>query len=461
MLATALDPDTLLRRLSRAVAAVPAADLAAGDLVSVPLRVPRVAEGWFLGGGFPRVYWAQAGAQHSRLGWGEGWSAGASGDGRFARLKTLHARLGRRWRQWDPERVGTPRLAAVMFAFDPRGMAGGPSAIARVPALLLETRGSGATLTWSLPWPRDGRPGVARRAWLAAAEGQLMAALGTPLVSAAPARGDTGGRVDTPADEEWLQRVVRALDAITAGAFAKVVLTRRSRFPALGGVDPARVLHWLERHYPGCVQFAADTPEGLVLGASPERLVSLAGHQVVADALAGTVARCPRDGHASGEALLADAKLLREHRLVVRDIAAALAPVCPGLRVPEEPQVLTLPTLQHLWTPLHGRVGRGVGLFDLAARLHPTPAVGGFPRGPALAWMRAAGETARGWYTGGIGWVEGDGSGELSVVLRCARLGADGAELYAGAGIVAASDPAAELAETELKLQTMRDALAA
>jgi len=115
--------------------------------------------------------------------------------------------------------------------------------------------------------------------------------------------------------------------------------------------------------------------------------------------------------------------------------------------------------LQHLWTPIRGRLRPDIALLDLAARLHPTPAVAGMPLEPARAMLRRLGERRRDWYTGAAGWVDRAGNGDLAVVLRCAILDGHQAQLSAGAGIVAASEPEAELAETELKLGAMLDCL--
>jgi salicylate biosynthesis isochorismate synthase len=115
--------------------------------------------------------------------------------------------------------------------------------------------------------------------------------------------------------------------------------------------------------------------------------------------------------------------------------------------------------VQHLWSPVRGKKKPNTGVLDLAARLHPTPAVGGSPRTEALDWLSQQGESRRGWYTGAFGWMDASGDGELSVVLRCGVVKENHVDLFAGAGIVAGSDPSQELAETEWKLLTMQGAL--
>jgi menaquinone-specific isochorismate synthase len=264
-----------------------------------------------------------------------------------------------------------------------------------------------------------------------------------------------------PSSDEWLQGVDEARRRIHSGDFSKVVLSRRMRVRAEHALSAPRVLDWLRRHYPTCTHIAYARPGGTLVSASPEQLVCVHDDTVRSDALASTTVRSPdlaEDTYLEQE-LLSNPKARQEHRLVVDAIVEALAPLCEQIDVPVEPRIMKLETLQHLWTPIKGRVRSTTSLLDCAHRLHPTPAVGGYPRGPALRWLATRGEQ-RGWFTGGIGWIDANGDGELAVVLRCAQIGGDEAELYAGAGIVADSDPQAELGETELKMRVMLEALA-
>jgi menaquinone-specific isochorismate synthase len=145
--------------------------------------------------------------------------------------------------------------------------------------------------------------------------------------------------------------------------------------------------------------------------------------------------------------------------VVIDAIRAALADCCDGFDVPRAPRVMQLTNAQHLWSPITARPRPGVGLFELAERLHPTPATNGQPRAAAQDWLRRTEPFERGWYTGAAGLVRPDGTGELWVLLRCARVSDAQAELFAGAGIVAGSDPASEWDETEAKLAAMLSAL--
>ena len=221
------------------------------------------------------------------------------------------------------------------------------------------------------------------------------------------------------------------------------------------------MLAWLSARYPSGTVFAVRRPEASLVGVSPERLMALEGDLVVADALAGSAPRGadPTNDRALADVLMDDAKARSEHALVVKGIVDALEPVCAGLVAPQAPSILRLPTVQHLATHVHGRIRPGVDVLELVRRLHPTPAVGGAPKDPALAWLEENGEHDRGWYTGGVGWLD-DSGGDVWVVLRCALLGAGRATLFAGAGIVEGSDPHAELDETAWKLNAILEALA-
>jgi isochorismate synthase EntC len=158
--------------------------------------------------------------------------------------------------------------------------------------------------------------------------------------------------------------------------------------------------------------------------------------------------------------LLASDKDRREHEIVVSSTMQALAEVCAEVfRLPGTPRVVPARSVQHLETPLRARLSRAGTVLDLVERLHPTPAVGGFPRDAALALLRELEEIERGWYAGPVGWTDLDGEGEFAVAIRSALLTGSRASLFAGCGIVADSNPAAEFAETRLKLLPMMSAL--
>ncbi|HEY0970949.1 MAG TPA: isochorismate synthase, partial [Gemmatimonadales bacterium] len=193
----------------------------------------------------------------------------------------------------------------------------------------------------------------------------------------------------------------------------------------------------------------------------PERLVALERGVVRATALAGSVRRgaTPEEDAGLAASLMASAKDRLEHELVVRALREGLAELTDDVRAPEGPETVTMANVQHLHTPLTARPREGVGLLDLVARLHPTPAVGGVPRDEALAWLREHEELDRGWYAAPVGWIGADGDGEFAVALRSALIDGATATLFAGCGVMGDSDPAGELAESELKLRPMMQAL--
>jgi menaquinone-specific isochorismate synthase len=254
--------------------------------------------------------------------------------------------------------------------------------------------------------------------------------------------------------------VADAVAAIRAGGLRKVVLARDMFATAAEPIDARLLLRRLASRYPDCFTFACD---GMV-GATPELLVRRAGRQVSALVLGGTA---PRGGdlaedEALGSELLASAKNNEEHAYAVVSIRDALRPLCDALDVEARPALLKLPNLQHLGTRVRGTLtesGTPKSALALAAALHPPAAVCGTPTGAALELIRELEHMDRERYAGPVGWVDAEGNGEWGIALRCAQLSGRTARLFAGCGIVAGSDPGAELAETLVKFQPMRGAL--
>jgi len=281
-----------------------------------------------------------------------------------------------------------------------------------------------------------------------------------------PAADDAPGAHDSPARftvaatrsrEEWEAIVARAIVAIEHGELEKVVLAREVVVEADQAFDVRDILARLVHQQPGCFVYASD---GLV-GASPELLVRRTGNVVESRPVAGTAVA---EGDESLRRLAASVKDTHEHRFVVDGILDALAPVCTTLHA-GDPEVAVFGPIAHLATPVRGELrGELAGpdlpdALDLARRLHPTPAVGGTPRQAALDAIRELEGFDRGRYAGPVGWVDARGDGEWAIALRGAELDGTRARLVAGAGIVAGSDPAAEWAETQAKLEPMLRAL--
>ncbi|WP_426321395.1 isochorismate synthase [Microbacterium sp. E-13] len=267
-------------------------------------------------------------------------------------------------------------------------------------------------------------------------------------------------------DPAGYQAAVRqAVDAILAGELEKVVLARDLVGTIPAGADLRRLARALADDYPDTWTFAVD---GLI-GASPETLVTASRGVVTARVLAGTIPRgTDAHGDAGASAALAhSAKDLDEHRYAVQSVLATLGPHVHHLRADPEPFTLKLPNLWHLATDVAGDLADHASALDLVAALHPTAAVAGTPRDAALDLIRRLEPFDRGRYAGPVGWIDGEGNGEWAIALRCAQIGPAVADLdtipvvaHAGAGIVAQSNPEAELLETRVKFRPIVDALA-
>src|SRR5918912_1695614 len=260
---------------------------------------------------------------------------------------------------------------------------------------------------------------------------------------------------------EWEALVEDAARACQAGVLEKVVLARAVRARARVPFDPAAALERLRDAYPNAYIFAVARGPRCFLGATPERLVRLRNGTVDAACLAGSAPRgeTPEEDARLGSALLASAKDRAEHAVVVRSVRAALEGVCSEVHSPDEPRLLRLRNVQHLSTPVDGRVSGRTCVLDLVQRLHPTPAVGGYPREGALRFIREREGLDRGLYAGPVGWLDRSGDGEFAVALRSALLHGTEATLFAGCGILAQSRASDEYAETCLKLRPMLNSL--
>lgn len=260
----------------------------------------------------------------------------------------------------------------------------------------------------------------------------------------------------------WTRAVRAALARIESGCIEKVVLARCREIVATRAWEPIPVYAALREAHPSCCRyFYADGSGSVFLGASPERLVSLRAGRVEADAVAGTLrgATAGADENALAETLAADRKERREHGIVVREIAASLKAICDSVAAESGPSVQRLPHLLHLRTRITAAARPGTHILDLVSSLHPTSAVAGYPRAAALDFLREWEPVDRGWYAGPVGWMNAAGEGDFTVGLRSVLLRGDRALLFAGAGIVAGSDPDREWEECEVKMRTIEDAL--
>ena len=290
----------------------------------------------------------------------------------------------------------------------------------------------------------------------------LLAALGRARVPAPEATA--AAHLEPLPRSRWTEEVEAIRTAIRRGRCAKIVLARRCPVELAAAVDPASVLTRLATRFPDCFRFAFRRADATFLGATPERLIRKRGEEVATEALAGSIERPPSPAaHVEelGRELLGRRKEREEHRLVVDALRERLASWCARLEVPERPGVRVLPDLLHLQTAIVGRLDRACHVLDLVEALHPTPAVGGVPREVALAWIARREEEPRGWYAAPVGWFDAAGDGEFAVAIRSALLRGRRADLYAGAGIVADSDPEVEYAEIGWKQRALLGALGA
>ena len=259
--------------------------------------------------------------------------------------------------------------------------------------------------------------------------------------------------------ERWMSVVADAVARINAGGLEKVVLARDLVATADAPVDVRWPLRRLAEDYPMCWTFHVD---GL-FGATPEMLVRRERGLVTSRVLAGTIRRTGDDSAdlALAATLARSSKDLEEHEYAVRSVAESLEPHCSSMNVPEAPFVLHLPNVMHLATDVAGVVhdAATVSSLELAASLHPSAAVGGTPTSVATQLIAEIEGMDRGRYAGPVGWMDAAGDGEWALALRSAEVHGDTVRLFAGCGIVADSDPEAELAEAQAKFLPVRDAL--
>ncbi len=335
-----------------------------------------------------------------------------------------------------PGTFGTGPLAVGSFAFDPEQS----RSVLLVPETIIGRRAGQAWLTRisegrvSLDLPEAAEPPTAPA--------------GVHLVP------------DGVPGDKWRDLVAEVVALIRAGEISKVVLARSLKACADAPIDPRHILARLIERYPMVWTYLV---AGLV-GATPEMLVRREHSLVTSRVLAGTISIDPDTTDAVTQAakLTGSGKDVAEHEFAVTSVAEALAPYCAALNVPESPSVLTLPNVMHLATDVTGVADPDVSALALAAALHPSAAVCGTPTHVAARVIAERERLDRGRYAGPVGWVDSEGDGEWAIALRGGYINPavpDEIRIFAGAGIVADSDPDAELAETEAKFRPMLQAL--
>ncbi|MBK8468572.1 MAG: isochorismate synthase [Candidatus Phosphoribacter sp.] len=371
------------------------------------------------------------------VGWGQAATFTTRGPGRFAEADRWWRRTAGHAVVRDEVRM--PGTGPVCFGSLPFADDSSEEAVFVVPRVLVGRRGD---------------------RWWVTTIGEGLAAV-TPAHADAPLPPREVAFADGAlTSATWAARVAAAVERITAGELDKVVLARDLLVHASAPVDPRWVLRSLAERYDNTWVFAM----GGMLGATPELLVRRERGLVTSRVLAGTIQRTRDDAKdlSLAASLARSSKDLEEHEYAVRSVADALAPHCSSMNVPEAPFVLHLPNVMHLATDVTGVACDGASSLALAASLHPSAAVGGTPTAAAVALIAELEGMDRGRYAGPVGWVDASGDGEWCIALRSGcYLPGERAQLriFAGCGIVAGSDPEAEVTEADAKFVPMRDAL--
>jgi menaquinone-specific isochorismate synthase len=331
---------------------------------------------------------------------------------------------------------GSGPIAIVSLGFDPVA----DTSVVVVPKVVLGRREGRSWLTLVNPPGAVAVPALRRR--------PVAAATAPPATLTAA----------VPSEAVWADAVASSVAAIRAGSLDKVVLARALDVTAPALIDPRAVAARLATRFPSCFTFVCD---GLV-GASPELLVRRIGRHAESIVLAGTVRRgegTQEDADLERE-LLGSAKDAAEHRFAADSVREVFASVAADVVSDGAPALLRLANVTHLATHVEAWLRPDAPTaMELASLLHPTAAVGGTPRATALAMIAELEAAPRGRYAAPVGWMDAKGDGEFAIALRCAQLSADTARLWAGAGIVADSDPDAEVAETTAKFDAVLSAL--
>jgi len=400
--------------------------------------------------------------------------------GRATALEASGARrfqaVAERWRELAADAVtgsaedpaGAGPLAVGGFSFAPDGGAaphweGFAPAALTVPELALAREERGGRRNVRMTLAALAQPDDVPEELLARLQRRVgeLRARPLPLLDPAPTGRFRVSSAMPP--EHYEQAVARAVELIGAGELEKIVLAREVQVHAPAAYDPAAIFGVLREEFPSCFVFCVGRGAGALVAASPELLVRREGHRVSTLALAGSTRRSadPAVDDHLGEQLLRDGSYREEHAIVARRIERTLRPHAVWVTSAPEPELVRIANIQHLATPIRAQLAAPLDALELAGLMHPTPAVGGEPLSRAAPLIPALEGLDRGWYAGPVGWTDVAGDGEFCVALRCALLRGDLARCYAGNGIVRESDPARELAETEVKLQAMLPLLTA
>ncbi len=440
----------------------------AGRLVSLSMPAPGMEALHFLGQaqGEARVFWQNGQDQIAFAGFGVAAEMMAWGDGRFQDIE----RKARRLFEYalvppatDP--LATPRLFGG-FAFrddftpDNTWSVFHPAHFI-LPHYQLAQHSDASWLTINAIAPPEENPedimpqlreALEARFWLLR-ETAVNPGINHPALQ----------RINYPMPYEvWAQKIENARQVMHAGELQKVVLARMCEIWLEQRAPINGIIEYLNTHYAGCYRFLFEPrPNHAFYGATPELLARVNGRFLTTMGLAGSICRgkSSQADQKLAQTLLQSSKDRREHDLVVRAIEERLTPFAAAITMPPEPDIYQLSYIQHLYTPIQATLKETTGILPIVAALHPTPALGGAPRREAMEFIRQAEAAPRGWFAAPIGWIDNKLDGEFGVAIRSAVCQQRRIWLYAGAGIVADSDPQSEWDETELKFQPMLNAV--
>jgi menaquinone-specific isochorismate synthase len=409
-----------------------------------------------------RSYWADRDRRVQLVGLGVARYVEANGTNRYSAVET-------EWQSLLDNALVEPRDAHMAagpvllggFSFDPlkpksKLWASYADASFQLPRHLLAVMDGEVTLTFNVLLQPD-------ESWQATAiqaadeQNKLMERAHRLTVELHPA----SGKIREREPESYHRIVEEAAGHIREGALEKVVLAREIEVDMDHPISPGQVLKRLHDQQAHSFLFVFERGASCFVGASPERLVKREGNRLISTCLAGSIPRgnTPEEDEQLGQALLEDHKNRVEHAVVVHMIREAFESECTDVQIPEVPRLYKVRDIQHLYTPVVGKAGADTSLLRMVERLHPTPALGGYPQQLSVEMIREMEGFDRGWYAAPIGWFNHRGDGEFAVAIRSGLLHRERAVLFAGCGIVGDSDPDSEYEETWVKFRPMLSAL--
>lgn len=411
-----------------------------------------------------RFYWSDPARKQFLVGLGHVYKIEARGNNRFNDVKReWQTLLNRCELEGDATALGTGPLLFGGFSFDPEAKKTAlwrsfPDALFIVPTYLLSVMNGECWLTVNRLVEQKARSPhynkeiehIISRAQLIKREWQQQ-----------NRTTRTAYKLTDLDVDKWKCAVKVAAEQIRAGVMDKVALAREIRMELAENIDLSQVIQRLDDEQTESYVFAIEQGDDCFLGASPERLVKRVGDKLYSMCLASSIARGKTEEEDArlGQTLLESDRYRVEHEIVVQMIKEAMEQVCDHVDIAAEPTLFKARYIQHLYTPVTGQVRQGAGLLSTVEKLHPTPALGGYPQQKAVQKIREMEAVDRGWYAAPIGWMDRNGDGEFIGAIRCGLLRGQRASLFVGNGIVADSDAESEFAETRLKPRPMLSAL--